>query len=196
MDRKAGNTALFEAVKNSRGIVEVAFFLSEDRKKIVDIEADAEERSLMGLGKVINTGVREVLRCKLIYAALNNMDFAWGPHATLVMKKGREVVGKEVRDEHLIAELSNRKDVWFMHKNFVVYKDKMTFPQDIMRKIVHFEIPPLPAEWCRVEDAELQCRSIIYANPSTPADTFLKEKYFHGLDERGFGTILIGLQED
>ena len=111
------------------------------------------------------------------------------------MKKGEEVVGKEVRDKSLIAKLSNRKDVWFMHKNFVVYKDKMKFPQDIMKKIVYFEIPPLPAEWCDIQDAGLQCRPIIYANPSTPADTFLKEQYFHGLDQRGLGTILIGLQE-
>ena len=195
MDRKAANAALLEAVKNSRGIVEVAAFLSEDRKKIMDIEADAEERSLMGLGKVINTGVREVLNCNLIYVALNNMDFDWGRHATLVMKKGEEVVGKEVRDERLIAELSKRKDVWFMHKNFVVYKDRMKFPQDIMKKIVYFEIPPIPAEWCRIEGAGLQPEPIIYANPSTPADTFLKEQYFHGLDQRGLGTILIGLQD-
>ena len=78
MDKKAANAALLEAVKNSRGIVEVAAFLSEDRKKIMDIETDAEERSLMGLGKVINTGVREVLNCELIYVALNNMDFWLG----------------------------------------------------------------------------------------------------------------------
>ena len=195
MDRKAADAVILAAVKNSKGIVRVAPFLSEDRGKIVDIEADAEERSLMGLGKVINTGVIEVLKCDCIYVALNNMDFDWGRHATLVMKKGEEVVGKEVRDEQLIAELSTRKDVWFMHKNFVVYKSKMQFPQDIMKKIVHFEIPPLPAEWCHMEDAGLQCRSIIYANPATPADIFLKEQYFHGLDQRGLGTILIGLQE-
>jgi len=195
MDKKAADTAILATVKNSKGIVEVAPFLSKDRKNIIDIEADAEERSLMGLGKVINTGVREVLKCRCIYVALNNMDFHWGRHSTLVMKKGEEVVGKEVRDERLIAELSNRKDVWFMHKNFVVYKDKMKFPQDIMKKIVYFEIPPLPAEWCHIEDAGLQCRSIIHANPSTPSDTFLKEQYFHGLDQPGLGTILIGLQE-
>ena len=195
MDRKAADAAILEAVANSKGIVEVTPFLWEDRGKIVDIEADAEERSLMGLGKVINTGVKEVLECDCIYVALNDMEFDWGRHATLVMKKGGEVVGKEVRDERLIAELSNRKDVWFMHKNFVVYKNKMQFPQDIMKKIVHFEIPSLPAEWCHMEDAGLKCRPLIYANPSTPADTFLKEQYFHGLDQRGLGTILIGLRE-
>ena len=97
MDRRAADAVILAAVKNSKGIVQVAPFLPEDRGKIVDIEADAEERSLMGLGKVINTGVIEVLKCDCIYVALNNMDFDWGRHATLVMKKGEEVVGKEVR---------------------------------------------------------------------------------------------------
>ena len=195
MDRKEADASIVRAVKKSKGIIEAAPFLPEDRAKIMDIEADAEERSLMGLGKVINTGVREVLDCSLIYVALNNMDFGWGPHATLVMKKGRDVVGEEVRDKDRIAQLSHQKDVWFMHKNFVVYKDKVRFPEDIMKKICYFEIPSIPAEWCNVEDDQLQCRPIIYANPSTPSDVFLKEHYFNGLDQRGFGTILIGIQK-
>ena len=37
-------------------------------------------------------------------------------------------------------------------------------------------------------------RSIIYANPTTPCDIFLENSYFKGLDERGQGTILIGVK--
>jgi hypothetical protein len=194
MDKKETDALMVPTLKKVKGIVDAHPFLSEDRRKIIDIEQDAEKRSLMGLGKVINTGVREVLNCDLIYVALNNMDFDWGCHATLVLKKGDEVVGEEVRDEKIIARLSNRKNVWFMHKNFVVFKDKMSFPQDIMQKICYFEIPCLPAEWCLLEDNTLQCHSIIYANPCTPSDIFLKEQYFSGLDERGFGTILVGIK--
>jgi hypothetical protein len=90
--------------------------------------------------------------------------------------------------------LANQKNVWFMHKNFVVYKDKICFPQDIMKKICHFEIPCLPAEWCVLDEGSLQCHSIVYANPATPSDVFLKEQYFSRLDERGLGTILIGVK--
>jgi hypothetical protein len=122
------------------------------------------------------------------------MDFNWGC-PTLVLKKGQEVVGEEVRDEEVIAGLSNQKNVWFMHKNFVVYKDKISFPQDIMKKICQFETPSLPAQWCIVEDEQLQCYPIIYANPSTPSDVFLKNQYFSGLDERGLGTILVGAKQ-
>lgn len=194
MDRNETDTLLVSTLEKVKGIVKAFPFASEDRHKIMEIEEDAEKRSLMGLGKVVNVGVREVLNCESIYVALNNMNFDWGCHATLVLKKGDEVVGAEVRDKEIIAKLSKQKNVWFMHKNFVVYKDKMSFPQDIMQKICFFEIPCLPAEWCLVEDDSFQCNSIIYANPCTPSDIFLKEQYFNGLDEKGCGTILVGIE--
>jgi hypothetical protein len=194
MDKNEADALMVSTLEKVKGIVKACPFTSEDRRKIIEIEEDAEKRSLMGLGKVINVGVREVLKCDQIYVALNNMNFDWGCHATLVLKKGDEVVGAEVRDEELIARLSKQQNVWFMHKNFVVYKDKMSFPQDIMQKICHFEIPCLPAEWCLVEDDSFQCNSIIYANPCTPSDVYLKEQYFNGTDEKGCGTILVGIE--
>ncbi len=194
MDKSHVDALMVSALEKVKGIVKACPFAAADRHKILEIEQDAEKRSLMGLGKVVNVGVREVLKCDKIYAALSNMDFNWGCHASLVLKKGDEVVGKEVRDEEIIARLSKQKNVWFMHKNFIVYKDKMSFPQDIMQKICFFEIPCLPAEWCLVEDNTFQCDSIIYANPCTPSDIFLKEQYFNGLDEKGCGTILVGIE--
>ena len=194
MDKNDTDALMVSALEKVKGIVKACPFASEDRRKIMDIEEDAEKNSLMGLGKVTNVGVKEVFKCNSIYVALNNMDFDWGCHATLVLKKGDEVVGEEVRDEELIARLSKQNNVWFMHKNFVVYKDKMSFPQDIMQKTCYFEIPCLPAEWCLVEDDSFQCNSIIYANPCTPSDIYLKEQYFNGTDEKGCGTILVGIE--
>lgn len=185
---------MVSALEKVKGIVKASPFAAQDRDKIMEIEEDAEKRSLMGLGKVVNTGVSKVLKCDLIYVALNSMEFDWGCHSTLVLKKGDEIVGQEVRDEETICRLSKQKNVWFMHKNFVVYKDKMSFPQDIMKKICHFEIPCLPAQWCLAEIDALHCNSIVYANPCTPADIFLKEQYFNGSDEKGCGTILIGIE--
>jgi hypothetical protein len=194
MDKNETDALMVSILEKSKGIIRAAPFAFEDRVKIEQIEADAEKQSLMGLGKVVNVGIKRVLECDLLYVALNNMDFDWGCHANLLLKKGDDVVGEEVRDKDVIARLSNRKDVWFMHKNFVVYKDKISFPQDIMKKICFFEIPCLPAEWCTVEDDRMQCNSIIYANPCTPADIFLKEQYFDGVDEKGCGTILVGIE--
>jgi hypothetical protein len=99
MDKNETDALMVSTLKKVKGIVNASPFAFEDRRKIMEIEQDAEKRSLMGLGKVINVGVRDVLNCDLIYVALNNMDFDWGCHATLILKKGDEVVGEEVRDE-------------------------------------------------------------------------------------------------
>jgi hypothetical protein len=62
-----------------------------------------------------------------------------------------------------------------------------------MKKICHFEIPGLQADWCQLDDEAIENHSIIYANPSTLGDTFLKAQYFDGIHEKGLGTILIGV---
>ena len=176
MDRDQMDNIMASALKNVKGINQSSPFSSDDHKKILDIEQEAEKNAFMGLGNVVNAGVRKVLTYELIYVAFTNMDFTWGCHASLVMKKGEELVGEEVQDKQRIAELSKRKDVWFMHQNFVIYKDKVSFPQDLMKKICHFEIPGLPADWCRLEDEANEYHSLIYANPSTLGDIFLKEQ--------------------
>src|SRR5210317_1241228 len=148
MDPEQIDKILTVAFSKVEGLIKTSPFSNDDRPKMLDIEQEAEKNAFMGLGNVVNAGVREVLACGLIYVALTNMDFEWGCGPSLVMKKGEELVGEEVRDKQRLAELSNRKDVWFMHQNFVVYKDKVSFPQDLMKKICHYEIPGLPAEWC------------------------------------------------
>ncbi len=194
MDKNLANDIMIATLNGVTGIVKAYPFSDRDRPKILKIEKEAEEKGLMGLGKVVNSGVRDVLKCDLIYIALTDMDFDWGCDSSLVLKKGAEIVGQEVRDEKIIADLSNQKNVWFMHQNFVVYKDKISFPQDIMKQICHFDIPALPATWCAVADKKFECHSIIYANPSTPSDTYLKTHYFKGVDEKGLGTVIVGVE--
>ncbi len=195
-DRSWVDPLVIAALQQVRGIQAARAVAPEHVARIEEIERDAEARSLMGLGKVVNTGIREVVRCPAIYAALTDMEFDWGDHSSLLLKKGDRIVGQEVRDERRIAALKSQPNVWFLHRNFVVFKDRIAFPQDIMKKTCYFEIPCLPADWCRIEDPRLRGWTIVYANPSPPCDQFLKETYFQGQDERGLGTILVGARPE
>ena len=194
IDRLQADELILKALLRVKGIVRVAPFADKDRQKVIDIEQEAEAKSLMGLGKVVNAGVREVVKCDWIYVVLTDMDFDWSCRPNLLMKKGGEIVGEEVTDAKTIERLACEKNVWFMHKNFVVYRDRVSFPQDIMKKICYFEIPCHPADWCIVSEGDLQCHSIIYGSPSTPCDVFLKNQYFQALDAKGSGTVLIGVK--
>lgn len=191
---KKYDNLIIRAMLSATGIMQVSRISEDDCRKILELEIEAEKRSLMGLGKVLNVGVREVLKDDLVYAALTGMDFDWGCHATLVLKKGDAVVGQEVRDAATIAVLSNQKNVWFMHRNFVIYKDKISFPGDIVKKICHFEIPCLPADWCVLPTDEPDIPRLNFSTPSTLCDTYLKERYFDNRDEHGLGTILLGVR--
>lgn len=193
MDRNTADEIILEALSRVTGITRAIPLGDEDRHRVLDVEEQAEQKSLMGLGKVVNAGVREILRCDRIYVALTSMDFDWGCRPNLLMKKGDEVVGEEVSDEQTIRRLSQKSNVWFMHKNFVVYKDRVAFPQDVMQKICYFEIPCHPADWCVLNQEPSTCLELIYAWPSTPCDVFLKEQYFEGVDAKGSGTVLIGV---
>ena len=193
IDRAKADALIIAAVKRVKGIVDACPFSKDDSQQVLDIEEDATKHSLMGLGEVTNTGMKEVLTCDWIYVALTNKEFEWGC-PSLVLKKGEEVVGEEIEDEEAITEMKKKENVWFMLDNFVIYKDRINFPQDIAKKVCSFDMPSLPAEWCVLEGNELTCHSIIYANPTTPCDLFLKNRYFNGIDEHGLGTILIGVR--
>ena len=192
-DRAKSDAVMIADLKKVKGIVEAAPFSEKDSQQVLGIEEEAEKHSMMGLGRVANTGIREVLACDLVYVALTDREFEWGS-PSLVLKKGEEVVGEEIEDEEAIARLKKMENAWFMLDNFVIYKDRMSFPQDIAKNLCCFETPSLLAEWCILEGSDFSCRSIIYASPTTPCDLFLKNGYFKGVDVRGQGTILIGVK--
>lgn len=196
MDRKMIDEVMISALNNVNGIVESCAVQYDDHPRIIEKELEAEKRSLMGLGKVVNTGVKEVLLHDWVYAALTTKVFDWGAYSTLLLKKGQEIVGQETRDEALLAELAGKKNVWFLHKNFVVYKDRVSFPGDIMNKICYFEIPCLPADFCMRGDDQIQCHAINFASPSILCDIFLKERYFDRENVNELGTILIGVKQE
>jgi hypothetical protein len=196
MDREMIDGVMIAAFRNVKGIVNSCPVPTEDYSQILEKEIEAEKRSLMGLGKVVNAGVKEILNHDLVYAALTSKDFDWGCYSTLLLKKGQEIVGQETRDKEVLAELANKENVWFLHKNFVVYKDRISFPGDIMNKICHFEIPCLPAEFCMLDDDQFQCQAINFASPSVLCDQYLKERYFDRENTADLGTILIGVKQD
>ena len=193
MGNRTIDIIIVEALEQTEGISRAALVADDDRAQILVCEEEAEKRSLMGLGKVINTGVREILTCDAIYVALTHMSFDWGCHATLVLKKGDQIVGEEVREPARLEELRKMPNAWFMHKNFVIYKDRINFPQDVMRKICHFEIPGLAADWLRPQGGEELYTVAGSAVPATLGDMFLKERYFDGCDAHGTGTLLLGI---
>lgn len=173
--------------------IDAAFVLEQpDRFQLLDIESESEKKAFMGMGLCYNSGIREVLRCPLVVIAITTPDFFWGCQSHMVMKKGDEVVGEEVRDPSRIESLEQQPNVTFLHKNFVIYKDRVDFPRDIVEKRCCFELPALePDESMSSLDG---VGDYVFCFPSTPGDVFLKKQYYGERDEWGTGTVLFGFK--
>ncbi len=94
MARQMIDRVMIAALRNVKGIVNSCPLPNDDHPRILEIEIVAGKRSLMGLGKVLNTGVREISNHDLVYAALTSKDFDCGCYSTLLLKKGQEIVNK------------------------------------------------------------------------------------------------------
>ncbi|HMK36347.1 MAG TPA: hypothetical protein VK463_14830, partial [Desulfomonilaceae bacterium] len=147
----------------------------------------------MGMGMCYNSGIRDVLRCPIVILAITTMDFDWSCQSHMILRKGDEVVGEEVRDPSRIAELEKQANVSFLHKNFVIYRDKVEFPRDIMDKKCCFELPALTQEESLPGLTEFG--EYLFCFPSTAGDIFLKKTYYEARDEWGTGTVLFGFKE-
>lgn len=196
------NTQIAQTLTKIKGILCVYPIRREDYPEILRFEDEAEKRSLMGMGKVINSGVRKALQYGSVYVALTSKEFNWGHCSSLILKKGDKLVGEDLYDEEVLAKLANSPNAWFLHKNFVIYKDLISFPKDIMQKVCHFEVPGVQVDWLPKDTKHGIRFDVWHASPSTFCDVYLKEQYFEdylnqhcfdGTKEQGFGTILIGV---
>jgi hypothetical protein len=182
-----------DCIGRMKGIRALFVLDAADKFSLLNIEVEAEKKAFMGMGKTYNSGIREVLRCPLVVVAITDMDFEWGCQSHMLLKKDDMIVGEEVRDPDRIAHLRTQPSVFFLHKNFVIYRDRVDFPRDIVEKRCCFELPALTADPCFVGLDEFG--EYVFCFPSTPGDVFLKERFIDSVDERGTGSVLLGFKD-
>ncbi|HTY21855.1 MAG TPA: hypothetical protein VMC85_01915 [Desulfomonilaceae bacterium] len=193
MDQSSVVDRILVCIRSIKGIQDMFTLQEADRFRLLEIEARAEKKAFMGMGMCYNSGIREVLRCPVVILAITTMDFKWGCQSNMLLKKGDEVVGEEVRDPSRIEDLEKQANVSFLHKNFVIYKDKIDFPRDIIEKKCCFELPALTGGEALPGLQEFG--DYLFCFPSTAGDVFLKKVYYEEKDEWGTGTVLFGFKE-
>lgn len=175
------------------GVVQADPLNSRHCLQLYEIELEAEKKAFMGIGRVFNSGIRDVLSSPLVIVCFTNTDYNWGCHSNMVLKKGDEVVGEEVYDPRVIRAMEKRSDIWFLHRNFAVYKGKVNFPRDVTEKRCFFEYPaiyPEPGELAGLPDTF----EYSFTHATVPGDQYLKKSLYDGKDEPGLGTVLFGIR--
>jgi hypothetical protein len=193
MDVSMSEPQLIQKLTDRQGIVEVHPLHEVDRQNVARIEKEVEATSLMGLGAVVNVGVDRVLGHARVFVALTDEQFDLGDHPSIVLKKGDHVVGEEIRDQDKIAKMQGQSDVLLLGKFFVVYKNRIRFPHDLVTRICRFELPHVAVDWCGFEDDNASQGEAVVSSVSAQSDVFLKSRYFGGIRGDDLGTILIGV---
>lgn len=175
-----------QALRDTKGILEVGWIDEQDRQTIRQFEQELQERGLGGLGKYCNEGVLKVLGSQMVCAVLNNNDFRHATEPCLSWVVGDVVIGEEVSDQDRLEALKRSGGVKVIGKNFVVFSQRIKEtagrqPTFVFRALAFPEVENIPG----VID-------VLSASPHGAADLYLKERFGWEAGSPELGTILIG----
>lgn len=175
-----------EALRATRGILDVGWIAEEDARAISELEKDLQEKGLGGLGKYCNQGIFQVVSRQIICAVLNNNEFRHADKPCLSWMMGDVVIGEEITDKDYLESLKTSGTVKVIGRNFVIYYDRIKAatsqpPVFVCRALAFPEIEGIPG-----------VRDVLSASPIGTADLYLKNKFGWDTKDPVLGTILIG----
>jgi hypothetical protein len=175
-----------DALRNTRGILDVGWVSEADVKTVDHYEKELQERGLGGLGKYCNEGISNVLSRRFICAVLNNNDFRHASKPCLAWVVGDVVIGEEITDKKHLEFLKRSERIKVIGNNFVIYYDRIKDaagqpPIFVCRALPFPEIEAIP-----------DIRDVLSASPIGSADLYLKNRFGWNTEDPILGTILIG----
>jgi len=178
---------VIEELSKVKGVGHCEVLSDEDRRVIGEMEAKADEMTLMGLGRGDNKGVKEVLKSDVLIVFTTDMNYQWPPAPNVILMQNGEVVGEDTDDEEKLKELSTSKDAIVMG-NIVIYNKCALSSIGGKCEPLVVVLPPKKCD-------EIEClpgvSSAYLASPSPPTDEYLKERICKS-NECGSGTFLLG----
>jgi len=183
---------VFDLLSKIPGFVSMTKVSSGDLDFIVKSESEYESRDLLGFNKVENTGVKETLKSKAIYAVAYYPLFFEASKdiqstSSVVIVSDGKLIGEEVYDDKKLEDLRKSNNAIFLGNNFVMYKDRMRISRgDANIVLPSKSVPNLHS---------LQGNySVVSGSPSSKVDYYLKNKM--GISENpDIGTVLVGISE-
>jgi len=173
-------------VKKFKGVHQVLVLEEDDKKRVLELERQAEQRVIMGLGQGDSQGVKTALKRDVVISIITDNEYEWPPGPNVILMQEGEVIGEEMTDEGL-KKLKKRKDV-IITGNFVIYKDKISKSSLINRA------PPLvifpPKGYPQIEEMP-HVKDAIVGSPSLPTDIYLRSRMCVKSEE-ALGTVLVG----
>jgi len=170
------------ALEGVKGVLGIKMLSKGEREKILELEQEAEKHVLYGMGKGLNTGLREILKRDFIVAIANDDEFEWPPEPAIQIVCGNEVIGEEIKSPEKAEEYKRQGHI--VTGNLVIFRDKA---KSIMsRKDFTVVFPPMSFKRLEVID---EFTDVVSASPCPPSHLFISECMNAN---NAPGTILVG----
>ncbi|MCP8307822.1 MAG: hypothetical protein H3Z52_01010 [archaeon] len=170
------------ALKEIKGVLCIKILSQEEKEKILKLEQEAEKKVLYGMGKGLNTGLREILKREIIVAIANDNEFEWPPEPAIQIVCNNEVIGEEIKSPEKAKEYERQGHI--VSGNLVIFRDKT---QSIMsRKDFTVVFPPMSFKQLEGID---EFTDVMSASPCPPSHLFISECMNAN---NAPGTILVG----
>lgn len=170
------------ALEGVKGVIGTKMLSREEREKILELEEESEKHVLYGMGKGLNTGLREILKRDFIVAIANDNEFEWPPEPALQIVCDNEVIGEEIKSLEKAEEYKMQGHI--VTGNLVIFKDKA---KSVMaRKDFTVIFPPMSFK--QLESIQ-EFADIVSASPCPPSHLFISEQMN---TNDAPGTLLVG----
>jgi len=176
-------------LRNCGGVLAIKVLTEEEKKRILHVESKAEDRTVFGMCKSFNKGLRESLKRKNTVAlVIQTSDFDYPHHPYMNIVSGDQVIGELVYDKEKITELREDPNNFFLWDNFFVNRKKIPRDLEERRKMRVVYLPREPLQLRGMQSVA----NAVFGTPSTEGDTLIKRMLNSKTEGTTIGTCLVG----
>jgi hypothetical protein len=180
---------VLSTLRSCRGVQTLKVITEDEKKRILQVEKEAEEEIAYAMCKTLNIGIREAIKRESTLAILIDSSlYEYPHHPDMVMLCDNIVLGEQVNDPILIKELRNDKSIFFLWDNFVIYTSRL--PKDKKTR----ERVRMVYKSMNVQQLEnIACvKEEVFGSPSMKGDMLIRRMLSYGEVSPMIGTCLIG----
>ena len=180
---------ILKTLRDCRGVKTLKVLTTEEKKKIIEVEEEAEEKVAYGMCKTLNQGIKETLnRDYTVAFVMDTSIFEYPHHPYILMVYDDTIVGEQVKDLKKKEELKRDRTNFFLWDNFVIYTQRLPKEQEERQKL---RIVYPPRETLQLEGITCVEKGT-FGTPSTDGDSLVKKLLSFASVNSVMGTCLIG----
>jgi hypothetical protein len=171
------------------GVEALKILTSDERERILELEAEAENSIANNICRTINQGARDALqRDYTVALVIDTSIYELPHHPRMTMIYEDTVVGEGIDDENRIIHLKKDRGNFFLWHNFVIYLKNLPKGREERERLRMIHSPRRATELKGISFVEKE----VFGTPSHTVDVLIKELLSFVSKNPFIGTCLIG----